>query len=261
MADGDKEEILLAILNKTIRVIESPAKVIRSFAFMGCEGLTAASFPNCGVVSGSAFSGCRALSDISLPACLRVAGSAFSNCELLESVNLPVCTAVYASAFGGCKSLRRVDLPEGEAIGSNTFASCSLLSEVSAPLLRSMSGVGHFRSCSALERAIYPSLSGMVPSAAFSGCRNLSDVRLGAISAFSRAAFNECYNLVSLDLTRCSSVPSVYYDAFSRTPLVGYSTSTSSTPHIYVPESLYEAFLSASYWSSMASYITSVPAE
>lgn len=72
-------------------------------------------------------------------------------------------------------------------------------------------------------------------------------------------AFIYCYNLVSLYLTGVSMVPTLGgTSVFTSTPIGGYSASAGQYGSVYVPASLYDSFLVATNWSSIASRIVSV---
>ena len=68
-----------------------------------------------------------------------------------------------------------------------------------------------------------------------------------------------CYRLTSLNFVGVSSVPTLYPYCFTSTPIAGYTDYTDGQlGSVYVPASLYDAFVSASYWSDIASRIVSV---
>jgi hypothetical protein len=66
--------------------------------------------------------------------------------------------------------------------------------------------------------------------------------------------------LTELYLTDVSSVPNLKTSVFINTPINGYSATAGQYGSVYVPASLYESFLTANHWSSIASRIVSVPA-
>jgi hypothetical protein len=71
-------------------------------------------------------------------------------------------------------------------------------------------------------------------------------------------AFNK--KLMSVNLTSVSVVPTIGYSTFNITPIGGYSDVTGEYGSVYVPASLYSAFIVAQHWSRIASRIVSVAA-
>ena len=71
-------------------------------------------------------------------------------------------------------------------------------------------------------------------------------------------AFIYCRNLIELRLDNVSSIPTLGISAFTSTPIGGYSASAGQYGSVFVPSSLYESFLTAPNWSSIASRIVSV---
>jgi hypothetical protein len=66
-------------------------------------------------------------------------------------------------------------------------------------------------------------------------------------------AFKECYNLTSLYLTNSVVCTLNNSNAFSSTPIDGYSASTGTYGSIYVPASLLTAYQSATNWTYFSS--------
>jgi hypothetical protein len=93
---------------------------------------------------------------------------------------------------------------------------------------------------------------------AFNDCRNLATVSAPVCKTISASAFQNCYHLISLYLTGVSAVPSLSTNAFSRTPIGGYSASAGQYGSVFVPASLVDAFKVATNWSSIADRIVGV---
>lgn len=175
------------------------------------------------------FGGCSktsTLTEINLPNCFSIMSRAFCVCQHLSSVSLPNCTHISDLAFSTC-GLSSIDLPNLISVGNSAFQQCYSLKEVI------------FNKCEYLG------------SYTFSNCSSLSNVILSAISYIEYGCFNHCYNLISLDLRYCSSIPILTDEwTFNSTPLYNYSTSAGQWGSIYVPKSLYAAWKVASYWSN-----------
>lgn len=67
-----------------------------------------------------------------------------------------------------------------------------------------------------------------------------------ACSYIGMYAFENCYNLLSVYVYASSSIPRLETTAFTNTPISNNTTSTNGVyGKIYVPSSLYSAFISA----------------
>ena len=204
-------------------------------AFAYCPKLTTVSFPSCLTVGSSAFTNCSSLTTVSFPACTGIGSNAFANCSKLTVVNFPSCTSIYPSAFYNCISITTAEFQSCVTVGSNAFSKCSSLTTVSFPACKVIGG-NAFAYCSKLTTASFPS------------CTSI------AVSAFYR-----CFNLISLYLLG-SSIPSLANsNAFTSTPIAGYTTSTGGVyGSIYVPSSLYSSYKTATNWTYFSSRFVSV---
>lgn len=183
---------------------------------------------------------------------------AFCNCKELKKLSLPNVNKAEYCAFLSCSSLEEIYIPELESIGQSTFMGCARLSEISIPKLRGTAN-NLFTECFSLKAIELPLVNKVQPIT-FSNCSFLSVVKLSAASVIGSSAFAKCFRLLRLDLVSVSSVPSLgNSNAFSSTPIGGYIASTGGEyGSIYVPASLYEAFLSATNWSLFSNRIVSV---
>lgn len=227
---------------------------IGSYAFNSCTSLLSANFPSCTTIGNYAFSKCSSLITASFPMCNSVGSSAFQNCSRLMSVNFPACTTIGSGAFSGCSSLTSVNFPSCTTIGSAAFSGCINLTSTSFLACQSIA-VNVFYGCSTLNEISLP-LCEYIGSSAFYNCANLTTIYLPKCTYIGDKAFGYCSELVSLYITSVSSVPLLSnYMTFYYTPIGGYY---GGDGHIYVPASLYNDFLVASYWSAMSSRIVSV---
>ncbi|MBR0161133.1 MAG: leucine-rich repeat protein [Oscillospiraceae bacterium] len=196
---------------------------IPSFAFFGCNNLTAVTLPNeIRNIDEYAFQNCTSLTEISLPDGVTGIGSyAFSGCSNLESVMIPSSvTAIGASAFNACSSLTGVFIPSGVTeIGDHTFYKCSSLTEISLPNSVTSLGEYAFSGCSSLTAVTIPgsvesigkyafaqcsALTGAVildgvsdiGALAFFGCSSLTNVRIpGSVTGMGTGVFSDCSSL------------------------------------------------------------------
>ena len=100
-------------------------------------------------------------------------------------------------------------------------------------------------------------------ASAFGVCTSLSKVllsRFGATTAgISGNAFRSCYNLLSVYLFHPVVVTLTDVTAFSLTPIAGRTDSTGGIEgSIFVPESLYNSYISATNWATYSSRFVSL---
>lgn len=93
-----------------------------------------------------------------------------------------------------------------------------------------------------------------IGSYAFYHCRSLTTASFPNCATIRNNTFYSCYNLLSLYLTSTSIVQLEKSDAFSWTPIAGYTTSTGGVyGSIYVPSSLLSDYQTATNWSYFSS--------
>ena len=235
----------------------STVKTVRSSAFAYRSSLATVSLPACVSVSDTAFRYCNTLTTVNLPACTDVGGSAFQYCRSLTSVSLPACTSVGTYAFNVCSALTSIDLPSCTRVWNYAFQGCTSLTTVNLPACNGVETCV-FSGCHSLTTVNLPVCS-YVGYSAFQYCRSLASIDLPACSYVGSSAFYGCYSLVSLYLTGVSKVPTLGNSSvFRSTPIGGYSASAGQYGSVYVPASLYDSFLTATYWSLISSRIVSV---
>ena len=270
---------LTKYIARTITEVElSEASKVRAVAFRGCYSLTTASFPAATSIGSFAFYTCTALAIASFPVATNIGGYAFYSCHSLTTANFPVAETINASAFGNCYSLTTANFPVATSIGSSAFKDCTALTTINFPVVTSIGGAA-FQSCNSLIAASFPKVTSIGAGAfqlcrslttanfpavtyigdyAFQSCSALATASFPAVTYISGHAFQYCYNLVELHLESVPSVPTLSSSVFTSTPIGGYSTSAGQYGSVFVPASLYEAFLTASNWSDIAPRIVSV---
>ena len=232
------------------------ASFISDYAFYGCLGLTTANFPVATFIGNYAFGHCSNLTTASFPAATSIGGYAFQNCYSLTTANFPAVTSIGNSAFTNCSRLTTASFSIATLIGSNAFYSCSRLTTVSFPAVTSI-GNSAFTYCSRLTTVSFPAVTS-IGAYAFYNCYSLTTASFPAATSIGISAFRGCRYLISLYLDNVSKVPTLSASAFYSTPIGGYSASAGQYGSVYVPASLYNSFLTATYWSSISTRIVSV---
>lgn len=188
------------------------------------------------------------IKELYFPQCITIQSYAFQSCTSLTTASFPKCTSISDQAFHTCYSLINFHASLLEYIGNSAFQYCSNLQSVSFSNLTYV-GSAAFRSCYNLSQAYIPNIS-FVNWNVFDGCNFLTDIILFSVSLISNYAFRSCYRLMSVNLTGVSSVPTLGgSQAFTSTPIGGYSQATSAYGSIYVPASLLTAFQTATNWT------------
>jgi len=232
-------------------------KSIGRNAFSFCTKLTTISFPICETIGASAFYSCTSLTTASFPACSSIGTYAFYSCRNLTTASFPICETIGACAFSSCTKLTTISFPICETIGASAFYSCASLTTASFPECSSI-GTYAFYSCANLTTASFP-ICETIGTYAFYSCRNLTTASFPACSYISGSAFGKCFKLTSLYLLGSSVVRLSYSNAFTSTPIAGYTTSTGGVlGSIYVPSSLYSSYISATNWTYFSSRFVSV---
>lgn len=231
--------------------------IINSYAFVSCYSLTSVSFPACTFIGGYAFQSCTRLTSVSFPSCSIIGVSAFQSCYSLTTAIFPSCTSISANAFYNCSSLTTISFPACNTISTSVFVNCSALVSVNFPNCINVYG-NAFVNCTGLISVDFSRCANIAASA-FDNCNSLTTAKFVKCGTIGSRAFRSCYNLISLNLTEVTSVTTLYnINAFASTPLYNYSTVAGQWGSIYVPASLYNSFITATYWETISSRIVSV---
>ena len=108
-----------------------------------------------------------------------------------------------------------------------------------------------FRNCTSLE--IGPELRGTTMtdycySNMFEGCTSLKRIKMNASSGqWGSYMFSGCKSLELIDMTGSTGVPHLAYS--------NNFSNTNSTYKVVVPDSLYDTWINATNWASIASHI------
>ena len=227
------------------------ATFIGASAFYFCSKLTTASFPNATSIENYAFEYCSKLTTASFPNATSIGNYAFEYCSKLTTASFPNATSIGSYAFKYCYSLTTASFPKAITIGNDTFNYCSSLTTISFPVIRSIGNYA-FEYCSKLTTASFPSATS-IGNSAFRYCYSLTTASFPKATTIGGYAFYRCYNLKSLYLTGSSVCTLSNSNAFSSTPIGGYSTSAGTYGSIYVPASLLASYKAATNWTYFSS--------
>ena len=226
-------------------------------AFAYCSSLITINLPLLNSVSGSLFYGCSNLTTVSCASASKIWSQAFCYCSNLTTISFPSVNYIAEGAFSQCIGLVSINFPQVTSVGNSAFNSCYSLTTINFPLVQSFYA-SVFYQCRSLINISCPSLKS-IGSTTFGNCWALSTISLPAISYIGYYAFTNCYNLLSLYLLGSSIVSLAGTTVFSSTPISNYTASTGGVyGKIYVPASLYNSYLTATYWSYFSSRFVSV---
>lgn len=202
---------------------------IRDFAFYEQYSLTTVSFQAATTIGRCAFNYCESLTTANFPAAITIASDAFGHCTSLTTVSFPAAKTMNVGAFSSCTNLTSVNFPVVTVISNAAFSNCYRLTAVSFPAAKTI-GMFAFRNCSSLTTVSFP-----------------------AATTICGSAFYKCYNLTKLYLMNSSVCILSVSNAFTSTPIGGYSTSAGTYGSIYVPASLLTAYQTATNWTYFSS--------
>lgn len=226
---------------------------IGTSAFYDCTSLISANFPACVTIGSYAFQSCSSLISANFPACVTIGSCAFQSCSSLASANFPVCASVGNYAFQLCVNLMSANFPTCTRVGMYAFGSCYSLISTNFPVCTIIGSGGFYYTN--ITTADFPACK-TVYASAFQFCKSLKTVSLPACTKISGSyVFRSCYYLTALYLTGSTICTLQYSNAFSSTPIGGYSTSAGAYGYIYVPASLLASYQSAANWSYFSSRI------
>lgn len=113
-------------------------------------------------------------------------------------------------------------------------------------------GQGAFAYASKLQSVNFNNCT-TISASAFAYCSRLTTVSFPTCTTISDYAFWSCYNLTSLYLTGSSLCNLSNSNAFTSTPIGGYSASAGTYGSIYVPASLLTSYQTATNWAYFSS--------
>ena len=144
--------------------------------------------------------------------------------------------------------IKRIAIPSTVTTISNSAFYNTAITEITLPSGLTSIGSSAFNNCFQLKEITIPSGVTSISSSLFCYCYNLKKVTvLGNITSVGNNAFQSCGNLEILDLSHCTSVPTLNNNSVF--------SSASSDYKVLVPKSLYASWCSATRWSSIVDHI------
>ena len=240
------------IITRTIsNCTNSRVSSIGSGAFENCYRLISVNFPKCTTIDYRAFFGCSSLITASFPVCTTIGYNAFAWCYSLTTLSFPACTFIDTNAFCSCRSLTSVNFPVCTTINETAFAYCSKLTTASFPVCTTI-GSSAFSKCYNLTSVSFPACT-IISNNAFAYCSKLTTISFPMCTTIGSSAFSKCYNLKSLYLTNSIVCTLSHSNAFTSTPIGGYSAYVGTYGSIYVPASLLTSYQTATNWTYFSS--------
>ena len=223
---------------------------IGNYAFNFCYSLASVVIPSGVSIGDYAFRNCYSLASVVIPSGVSIGIYAFYYCYALASVVIPRgVTSIGTYTFYYCFSLASVVIPSGvTSIGNYAFGYCYSLASVVIPSGVTSIGNYVFYNDQSLSSVVIPSGVTSIGDYAFQSCYSLASVAIpSGVTSIGKYVFNGCSSVAYFDFRTHTSVPTLTAtNAFS---------SNASDYKIVVPDALYDEWIAATNWSSLASNI------
>ena len=246
-----------------------PVRIIGSYAFKDCTGLTSVTIPNSVTSIGlDAFRNCTGLTSVEIPNSVTSIGfNAFYKCTGLTSVTISnSLTSIESLTFGGCSGLTSVTLPNSLIkIGNYAFHECTGLTSVTIPNSVKTIGGASFWGCTSLTSLNIGDSVTFIGNGAFNGCTSLTSVIIpNSVKYIDQNAFQLCTGLTSLIIGTsvssigqwafrgCSALATIH--SWIRNVSINYGSGIfsgvpTSTCALYVPRNCLSSYQSTNPWS------------
>lgn len=115
--------LINSLIDRSIISIESDVTSVGAEAFIGCQSLRTAIFPNATSLGVESMRNCPQLTTIEIPKTIQINGCCFFGCSLLSRIFLQSVTALTGSQiFWSCQSLTTVIMGKRATLGNtNSF--------------------------------------------------------------------------------------------------------------------------------------------
>lgn len=195
---------------------------------------------------------CDFLKTITVPSKMTSVGkNCFQNDGLVSIFLPPNINKINEYGFSTNKKLSKIRAKGVTRIGKHAFYNCSFLQHVEFSDYLESIGEAAFYGCAFLKGINVPDGVTNIANTTFSGCKNLKSMDLPpSVESIGTQAFQKCISLEYIDFSKHTAVPTLSgTNAFTSTP---------SGMKIRVPAALYDEWVAATNWSSVASKIVAV---
>ena len=234
--------------------VPTTVETIGSYAWYNCSGMTNIQLPNVTELSDYLLFGCSKLTEVVIPDSVTIIGAyAFDGCTGITVLIIPdQVQTIEAYAFYGCTGIKTVRLSANlKSIGSNAFSGCTGITALTLPSKLETIASGAFQGTQ-LKNITIPQGVTIINSSTFSNCKYLESIVIpSTIQSIGAQAF---YNCMKLKIVIIGNGNVMSLTALNSTDVFG---GCNTSLCIIVPKDAYQAYKSASNWSSYASKIYS----
>lgn len=248
--------------------VSSKVKGISAYMFGFCINLESVSLPtSITVIDKYAFSYCEKLRHITIPPSVTTLGNqCFSNCSNLEELSFPKAVPTFQALPSSNEKLKRIICPAELIASASYLYYYSRIEEVTIPNGATSLPANMFK-YSYVRRVILPDSIESIGADAFSQAYYIENLDLpdsvkslgnnsiyrmnltkfiapANLETIGNAAFYEMFSLAVADFRKVTKVPTL-----------GTSNFNKGKPKIVVPDNLYDEWIAATNWSSLASKI------
>ena len=213
---------------KEVRIGEN-VTTLGSYSFGSSISLTSITIPNSVTSIGiNSFSGSFSLKSITIPSSVTsLAMYTFKSCYSLKSIAIPnSVTNINSSAISLCYSLKSLTIPNSVTnIQGNSFQSLYCLTSITIPNSVTNIQDNSFQNLHCLTSIIIPN----------------------SVTSLGNDVFSSCRSIIKFDFTSSTVVPT-FSDTNPFSPI-------NKLCKIYVPDALYDDWIVATNWVTIADYI------
>ena len=156
-------------------------------------------------------------------------------------------TSIGSAGFQYCSNLTAASFPEVTSMGPYVFQYCGKLTTALFPKVTSISPFA-FQNCSLLTVTSFEAVT-TISNNAFAFCSSITTISFPKVKSIEASVFSKNLILISLYLTGSSVAKLANSNAFTSTPIGGYSASAGQYGSIYVPSSLLSSYKASTNWT------------
>ena len=234
--------------------VPTTVATIGSYAWYNCSEMTSIQLPKVTELNDYLLYGCSKLTEVVISdSVTKIGAYAFNGCTGITALIIPDQVQTIGScAFSGCTGIKTVRLSANlKSIGSNAFSGCTGITALTLPSKLETIASGAFQGTQ-LKNITIPQGVTIINSSTFSNCKYLESIVIpSTIQSIGAQAF---YNCMKLKIVIIGNGNVMSLTALNSTDVFG---GCNTSLCIIVPKDAYQAYKSASNWSSYASKIYS----